>query len=81
MLTTLTPLAQLFNIHRSADNPPKFAPYPTEVGTAIRKTNKGYNRGQITGLNFFFAARQSSDGEINSAIASSIEKQLNRIMK
>lgn len=52
-----------------------------EVGTDIRKTKKGYNRGQITGLNFFFAARQSSDGEINSAIASSIEKQLNRIMK
>lgn len=52
-----------------------------EVGTDIRKTNKGYNRGKITGLKFFFAARQSSDTEINSAVASSIEKQLNRIMK
>lgn len=52
-----------------------------EVGTDIRKTNKGYNRGQITGLNFFFATRQSSESEINSEIASSIEKQLNRLMK
>lgn len=51
-----------------------------ELGTAIRKTSKGYNRGQITGLNYFFAARQSSTGQIESAIANSIEKQLNKLM-
>src|SRR5699024_4882881 len=35
MLTTLHPEAQEFSMDSSADNPPKLAPYPTLVGTAI----------------------------------------------
>src|SRR6476619_4817096 len=35
MLTTPTPGAQAFNMVNSAAMPPKAAPYPTEVGTAI----------------------------------------------
>ena len=47
-----------------------------ELGTDIRTTKKGYNRGQISAINFFASARNSSDGAISSAIASSIENQL-----
>ena len=35
ILTTLTPLAQELSIDKRADKPPKEAPYPTLVGTAI----------------------------------------------
>ena len=35
IFTTLTPLAQEFSIERSAETPPKDAPYPILVGTAI----------------------------------------------
>ena len=35
IFTTLTPLAQLFSMPSSADNPKKLAPYPTLVGTAM----------------------------------------------
>ena len=35
MLTTLHPDAQELSIESSADSPPKLAPYPTLVGTAI----------------------------------------------
>src|SRR5665811_220243 len=35
ILTTVTPAAQLFSIESRAASPPKFAPYPTLVGTAI----------------------------------------------
>ena len=35
IFTTLTPLAQLFSIDNKAAIPPKFAPYPTLVGTAM----------------------------------------------
>ena len=35
MLTTVTPLPQLFNMPSNAAKPPKFAPYPTLVGTAM----------------------------------------------
>lgn len=51
-----------------------------ELGTAIRTTSKGYNRGRIEGINFFFAARQSADAEINSSMALTIESQLKKIM-
>ena len=34
-MTTLTPLAQELSIDKRADKPPKEAPYPTLVGTAI----------------------------------------------
>ncbi|PBE92142.1 hypothetical protein BGU33_02420 [Clostridioides difficile] len=33
------PDAQLFNIASNAAKPPRFAPYPTEVGTAITGTS------------------------------------------
>src|SRR3954465_9523395 len=35
MLTTVTPAAQLLSMPSSAAMPPKLAPYPTEVGTAM----------------------------------------------
>ena len=35
IFTTLTPLAQEFSMESSADTPPKDAPYPMLVGTAI----------------------------------------------
>ena len=35
IFTTLTPLAQEFSMESSAARPPKAAPYPTLVGTAI----------------------------------------------
>ena len=35
MLTTATPVAQLFSMPSSADSPPKLAPYPMLVGTAM----------------------------------------------
>ena len=35
MLTTETPLAQLFTMASRAVTPPRFAPYPTLVGTAM----------------------------------------------
>ena len=35
MFTTVTPAAQLLSIASSAAIPPKLAPYPTDVGTAI----------------------------------------------
>jgi hypothetical protein len=35
MLTTVTPPAQLLSIVRSAESPPKLAPYPMLVGTAM----------------------------------------------
>ena len=38
MFTTATPFAQLFNMPSSAAMPPKLAPYPTLVGTAITGT-------------------------------------------
>ena len=38
MLTTVTPLAQEFNIPRRAASPSKLAPYPTLVGTAMTGT-------------------------------------------
>ena len=37
MLTTVTPLAQLLSIPSKAAIPPKLAPYPTLVGTAINR--------------------------------------------
>ena len=33
--TTVTFAAQLFSMPNSAESPPKFAPYPTLVGTAM----------------------------------------------
>src|ERR1041385_3657359 len=38
MLTTVTPDAQEFSMARSAASPPKEAPYPTLVGTAMTGT-------------------------------------------
>src|SRR5262249_32985417 len=38
MFTTDTPHAQLLSMPRSAAMPPKLAPYPTDVGTAITGT-------------------------------------------
>ena len=35
MLTTVTPAAQQLSMANSAAKPPKLAPYPTLVGTAI----------------------------------------------
>ena len=52
-----------------------------ELGTAIRTTNKGYNRGRIEGINFFFAARQSAEANVTSAIANTIQSQLNKVLQ
>src|SRR5215217_1797869 len=38
MLTTVTPEAQLFSAASKAATPPKLAPYPTLVGTAMTGT-------------------------------------------
>lgn len=51
-----------------------------EKGTVIRKTDKGYNRGQITARNFFADARLD-ENSVYSAIEQQIEKSLSKIKK
>lgn len=48
-----------------------------EKGTNIRKTSKGYNRGQISALNFFLAAKNSTD--VIGTILRNIERQINKL--
>lgn len=52
-----------------------------ETGTQPRETSKGYNRGSIQGLNFFFAAKQSSFAKVESTVTSNIDKQVKKYLK
>lgn len=52
-----------------------------EKGTSLRKTDKGYNRGSISALNFFMAARQSAWNEMNDTILANIDSGLRKILK
>lgn len=51
-----------------------------ELGTDIRQTGKGYNRGKITGLNYFFSARQR-ESEVTDSIFQTLQSNLDRILK
>lgn len=51
-----------------------------EKGTVLRKTSKGYERGQITARNFFADARLD-ENSVYSAIEQQIEKSLSKIKK
>lgn len=51
-----------------------------ELGTDIRKTSKGYNRGKIEGLNYFLSARQN-ESDVTSAIFQTIQSNLDRILR
>ena len=52
-----------------------------ELGTAIRTTKSGANRGSIKAINFFFAARQSAASNIESVIAQTVEKELQKYLE
>ena len=52
-----------------------------DKGTNIRKTSKGYNRGSIQAINFFFSARQSSYNKMINTITENMDKQIQKIMK
>lgn len=52
-----------------------------ETGTKLRQTSKGYNRGSITGLNFFMNAKQSSFSQMQKTINENVDKQINKIMR
>lgn len=52
-----------------------------ELGTAIRTTKKGANRGSITALNFFFAAKQAAMGNVDTIVSQSLTQQINKELK
>lgn len=52
-----------------------------EFGTNIRETRKGFNRGKITGTNFFFNAVRSTTEAVYKAISDSLIKSLEGIVK
>lgn len=52
-----------------------------EKGTNMRQTSKGANRGSIGALNFFFNARQSSFGKMESTIIDTLDKEIDKRIK
>lgn len=52
-----------------------------ENGRNLKREGKGHYTGKITATNFFAAARNSSENNINDAMLSSIEKSLKNAIK
>lgn len=52
-----------------------------ELGTKLRKTRKGYNRGQLKGLYFFRSANAAFQQEYEKTLNNEIEKAIDKINK
>ena len=52
-----------------------------ELGTKLRKTRKGFNRGKITALNFFKHAQERMKEEILNKIDNYIAQSIQNIWK
>ncbi|MCQ2978734.1 MAG: hypothetical protein MJ245_02950 [Clostridia bacterium] len=52
-----------------------------ELGTKLRKTKRGWNRGYIKAIHFFSRARQSKEKEVFDNINKLLSEEINKISK